>query len=755
MTTAGGGYVVLLLLLFLSIHTETDAAEALSHVQRLELASRLTRGATADPASLITAPDVEKLLTLSSATVQQAVLTSSTTLSLSSSSSNDVASGAEVCANDTITTIMALTQRQMWAVRMVDAAGKPKPDILDGNFIWPGAYDVCFSIRSDVTGNRSSQFSGQYCTATVPLPVTSQGVFGPPVLSVGLCVPNSCSSSDITLILTDVLALLNTSLSVQVTCPEKTKPLDVKAKVAIAICSVLLALMVVGTVVDVVFIQMPKWWPQDKLDFAANGAAGPDEHQPLLQSQQTKASVPRLGVAIMLLVAFSIYTNGSKLLSTHQPPGSFTCIHGIRFLSMTWVVLGHSFLFPLSVAENVGRFLPTGIKRWTIQGIVNATVSVDSFFALSGLLVAYLTLKELRKNSGKLNWFMFYFHRFWRLTPAYMLVIMVYSCLSSYWGDGPLWPSALPDRDKCSEKWWTNLLYINNLMSFKETCLAHSWYLANDMQFYILSPLIFLPLFYSPLLGLSSAAVFILVSALTPGILTMRDNLPPGFSAQVEGISVNLSDYMDFYNKPYNRMGPYAVGMVAGYILYRTDCRLKINKVWHRRHYGFNEVVVTSQVINLCAWAVATGCALSVLYGLHGASTGSPMTLATSAFYNAVSRHVWGACVCWVVVACVTGNGGFVNTILSWSAFVPLSRLTYCIYLLHIMIIDLYILDSDTTFYANDVNMVMLFLSVLVVSYMAAVVASLSFEAPMMGLERVLLRREKQEKAGMADVQSK
>ncbi|PVD22479.1 hypothetical protein C0Q70_18293 [Pomacea canaliculata] len=408
----------------------------------------------------------------------------------------------------------------------------------------------------------------------------------------------------------------------------------------------------------------------------------------------------------MLLVAFSIYTNGSKLLSTHQPPGSFTCIHGIRFLSMTWVVLGHSFLFPLSVAvclkqshftsaENVGRFLPTGIKRWTIQGIVNATVSVDSFFALSGLLVAYLTLKELRKNSGKLNWFMFYFHRFWRLTPAYMLVIMVYSCLSSYWGDGPLWPSALPDRDKCSEKWWTNLLYINNLMSFKETCLAHSWYLANDMQFYILSPLIFLPLFY-------------------------------------------LSDYMDFYNKPYNRMGPYAVGMVAGYILYRTDCRLKINKV-----------------INLCAWAVATGCALSVLYGLHGASTGSPMTLATSAFYNAVSRHVWGACVCWVVVACVTGNGGFVNTILSWSAFVPLSRLTYCIYLLHIMIIDLYILDSDTTFYANDVNMVMLFLSVLVVSYMAAVVASLSFEAPMMGLERVLLRREKQEKAGMADVQSK
>ena len=42
----------------------------------------------------------------------------------------------------------------------------------------------------------------------------------------------------------------------------------------------------------------------------------------------------------------------------------------------------------------------------------------------------------------------------------------------------------------------------------------------------------------------------------------------------------SLADYMnDFYVKPYNRMGPYVVGMLAGYFLYRTDCKLKIGKV--------------------------------------------------------------------------------------------------------------------------------------------------------------------------------
>ena len=51
-------------------------------------------------------------------------------------------------------------------------------------------------------------------------------------------------------------------------------------------------------------------------------------------------------MCVKALVAFSVYTNGSKLLSTSQPAGSITCIHGIRFLSMTWVVLGHGFLYP-------------------------------------------------------------------------------------------------------------------------------------------------------------------------------------------------------------------------------------------------------------------------------------------------------------------------------------------------------------------------------------------------------------------------
>lgn len=39
----------------------------------------------------------------------------------------------------------------------------------------------------------------------------------------------------------------------------------------------------------------------------------------------------------------------------------------------------------------------------------------------SGLLLTYLTLKQMKKSKGKINWFLFYFHRFWRLVGNKMV----------------------------------------------------------------------------------------------------------------------------------------------------------------------------------------------------------------------------------------------------------------------------------------------------------------------------------------------
>lgn len=46
-----------------------------------------------------------------------------------------------------------------------------------------------------------------------------------------------------------------------------------------------------------------------------------------------------------LLLSFSIYSNASKIFNTKQPAGTLSSVNGIRFLSMTWVMLGHTYGF--------------------------------------------------------------------------------------------------------------------------------------------------------------------------------------------------------------------------------------------------------------------------------------------------------------------------------------------------------------------------------------------------------------------------
>ena len=71
------------------------------------------------------------------------------------------------------------------------------------------------------------------------------------------------------------------------------------------------------------------------------------------------------------------------------------------------------------VVGNKGGFAKEMMSRWTFQAIFNATVSVDSFFTLSGLLCVYLFLKDFeRRDLGLWSFFIsvpiLYLHRYIR-----------------------------------------------------------------------------------------------------------------------------------------------------------------------------------------------------------------------------------------------------------------------------------------------------------------------------------------------------
>ncbi|XP_064616085.1 O-acyltransferase like protein-like [Liolophura sinensis] len=704
---------------------------------------------------------------------------------------------SEPCTQHTTAILSGILEGKLWALQYLDAIGKPKSGLIEGALYWPGNFHECVNIQSPAT---EESVKGNYCLLKIPLPMSllkglsdagkdkgniqTDGIAAAVYasflsLQYGLCVPNSCSVQDVTSMINQgPMKLLPKSLygyppviPEPVCHHEQDISKDTRAIVVSCVLGGIGFVILLGTLYDVVtlllwkykdrcatktnftktngvkmanvvsngngYVQMPDDMENGTIKktcadiYVVGGTeAGKQTNleaevtQDKLSEKDNHKSVvkqeprPKPGIIGGLLMAFSVYTNTKKLVNTEQRSGTLSSVNGVRFFSMTWVVLGHTFIFHMGIADNILGYARDFQARWTSQALLNALVSVDSFFTLSGLLVSYLTLNEMRKaKSAKINWFMFYFHRFWRLTPPYMLIIMTYVPLYQYWGQGPQWPVGQMEPMPCNIYWWKNLIYINNF-NMTDSCIGWSWYLANDMQFYVISPLILIPLFYSKILGMIILGLFFLATFITTGVLSYVNNFQPGVDSR--------PDFMEkIYIKPWCRIGPYLVGIFVGYVLYRTRCKVKLH--------------ASTVILGWCSAAVVC---LAVLYGLYGHTHGHPLSVEASAVYNALHRTAWGAGLGWVVFACCTGYGGIVNSFLSWKAFVPLARLTYMVYLIHLIVMYYFNTTSIGPIYASDVTMSYLFLGNLIFSYGAAVILSLAFEAPMMGLEKVIFRRK-------------
>ena len=97
--------------------------------------------------------------------------------------------------------------------------------------------------------------------------------------------------------------------------------------------------------------------------------------------------------------------------------------------------------------------------------ILNGFPSVDSFFLISGVLLSYLTLKELEKTRGRISLPLFYIHRYLRLTGTYIILIGFHATVARYISPGPNAETIVDHAERCQNSWWKNILYINNFGS--------------------------------------------------------------------------------------------------------------------------------------------------------------------------------------------------------------------------------------------------------------------------------------------------
>merc|ERR1711918_117765 len=82
--------------------------------------------------------------------------------------------------------------------------------------------------------------------------------------------------------------------------------------------------------------------------------------------------------------------------------------------------------------------------------------------------------------------------------------------------------------------------------------------------------------------------------------------------------------------------------------------------------------------------------------------------------------------------------GGPVNTILSWPAWVPLARMSFAIYLVHMTVMS--VVNSYASYRVNASQVLIIYYIIFVMAISAAISYALIvlFEAPLVHLEKIL-----------------
>jgi len=627
-----------------------------------------------------------------------------------------------------------------WAYKMYDASAfLPPSGLLEGTFKFLGAFDSCKEVNAPA-------FTGKHCMiGFLPLDFTAQGrdiqhlenQFGryrmqslrhqsrinPEdiyqllyAMSFARCIPSSCNETDLKTSLTHFFQDQGIFLDPQIyNCHTADEEIEIESAdwVMIGIVVFFAILLVIGTIVDVSIKYLEAEFYSERF--------------------------------VQVFQGFSLYTNTVKLFTTDNVrPDSLHCINGIRFLSMTWVLFGHSysqFQSGIPLKNSLTMSDPDGPIYGSVafQAISNSYVSVDTFFFIGATLLAYLTIKELEKTKGGnvMFWIMYYVHRYIRLTGVYAIVIGLWATLLKFMTTGPTSGALLLESEACKESWWVNLLYVNNIIPLIQQgsvdknpwCLGQTWYLANDMQFYLISPIFLVAFWYNPTVGLITSGLGLIGGTVAPMVVAYMNDFPfsPSFISITQGF-----DYMiEFYVVPWCRFQPYIMGIMFGYLLHtmRNQPKLKMNPYF-----------VTWM------WAIAGAIGAVVVYSLYpygiefveagGANiVGSEVERVA---YNGLHRVAWSLSLGWVILACTKGVGGPINTILSWPFWIPLARLSYCIYLCHMTVITYS--SSLMTFPVTFSHFlgVYFILAMLCLSIFGAYILSMLFEIPLAHIEKII-----------------
>ncbi|XP_061384489.1 nose resistant to fluoxetine protein 6-like [Danaus plexippus] len=570
----------------------------------------------------------------------------------------------EPCLNKTLLLLHSLQNFTLWAVWNWDSVSSQPQGLLYGNSYHLGNFDECMNPPwyDDYPDLRS-----QYCLADVVLEGPDNAVkkrtsypYDPyqsafnflrykskfqrtlNELVWGMCIPEVCHPKSVEKLVSVMLthshlgaAGMKARINVS-ECQQKNqgKPYDAVFYSFIATVTILTALCLICTYLN-----------------------------------REKKNLEKISLRDNLISAFDMRLNAGELLRCGQH--DIQMFYGIKFLTMCFITIGHQNGALNSALVSNALHIDKAALSLLGSIFMHNDLAVDTFFMISGFLFAS-ALSELTRLPNVL---LLILRRYIRIIVAYAFVIFFICSIYPYTGSGPLWPRLVSaETGTCRRNWWLNLIMLSNYLDTENMCTVVSWYIPCDFHYFVLTLLLFCIYRRIPSVGRFLFIIITVAAIITPGIINYVYKLQATLMFTYDFLKDPRASkqFHLTYIKSHTRYAAYLVGFLSG---------------WCYTHYTSSQ-----QLKKISLKYAVTGTCIGFLMMGAVLFTG-PMFLWRSndalenAIYAALNRPVWACGLTVVVVCCSLGGITLIKNFLCWYPFVPLSKLTYGLYLVHNFII--------------------------------------------------------------------
>ncbi|XP_077490136.1 nose resistant to fluoxetine protein 6-like [Amblyomma americanum] len=276
--------------------------------------------------------------------------------------------------------------------------------------------------------------------------------------------------------------------------------------------------------------------------------------------------------------------------------------------------------------------------------------------------------------------------------------------------------------DGMDKQWYTLLLQVRNFGGGLETgSFQHLWYISTDFQLF--------------LVGICIIQIFRRKHWAAIAVMSGLSLACCSYSAW----QMYNSDYYPFpvilgktYKATIDTLNDVYVLPTYHAVCYFSGCITLLLLLKYKDSHISNR---TAAVL----WCISTACCLACVFNKYDWNRGEPPegNWAKMAF-GFGDKIAWSFSLSWSTFALSTGRGGYLNSFLGWKHFVPLSRLTLGLYVIHVPFLNLYYNASRERLYYSTFSLATLFFAALVWSLLLSILLFATCEAPTGRLEKQL-----------------